>query len=204
MERWNCYLAEDDSVLSSYWYLTNHITLAVITSRTQEPAGREWSRSRSSLAKSTRSSHKWMFPMCKGLQCGHKVGRKSHWATLRVSLTAYNGCHNICIVSVAATRLKAGSELKPVMCHHQLNHGWSWEKVDQCSHDSTKTATRSRLKPTIMAPRTPPRPGLQVPQSTPFKVTTATTLPFTTMQKYRIKLCSVMASKIWKYLWKNN
>jgi hypothetical protein len=50
---------------------------------------------------------------------------------------------------------------------------------------------------TVTPPTTLP---LELPQSTPIKINSATTLPFTTNQKYRIESCSTMASEMRKYL----
>src|ERR1700678_2796541 len=43
-------------------------------------------------------------------------------------------------------------------------------------------------------------PTLVVPQSTPIKADTSTTLPFTTNQKYRIKSCTAMAEEMRRYM----
>lgn len=47
---------------------------------------------------------------------------------------------------------------------------------------------------------TPPNTTLPLPQTTPIKVNGATTLPFTTHNKYRIDTCTAMAAEIKKYL----
>lgn len=51
-----------------------------------------------------------------------------------------------------------------------------------------------------MDPVTPPNPTLQLPHSTPIKIDTSTTLPFTTTQKYRIESCTAMANEMKKYI----
>ncbi|KAN0120535.1 hypothetical protein V8E52_004362 [Russula decolorans] len=51
-----------------------------------------------------------------------------------------------------------------------------------------------------MDPTTPPNATLQLPQSTPIRINTSTTLPFTTTQKYRIESCSAMADEMKKYI----
>jgi hypothetical protein len=51
-----------------------------------------------------------------------------------------------------------------------------------------------------MAPVTPPMTASPLPQSTPIKTDSATTLPFTTNQKYRIQSCTAMAGEMRKYL----
>src|ERR1700678_864878 len=43
-------------------------------------------------------------------------------------------------------------------------------------------------------------PTLVVPQSTPIKADTSTTLPFTTNQKYRVESCTAMAEEMRRYL----
>ena len=52
---------------------------------------------------------------------------------------------------------------------------------------------------TVM-PDTPQGKTLPLPQSTPIKVDTSTTLPFTTTQKYRVKSYTAMAEEMAKYL----
>lgn len=47
---------------------------------------------------------------------------------------------------------------------------------------------------------TPPNTTLPLPQSTPIKINSSTTLPFTTYNKYRIESCTVMAEEMTKYL----
>jgi hypothetical protein len=47
---------------------------------------------------------------------------------------------------------------------------------------------------------TPPNTILLLPQSTPIKVDSSTTLPFTTHDKYRTETCTAMAAEIKKYL----
>jgi len=52
-----------------------------------------------------------------------------------------------------------------------------------------------------MEPSSPIRNAtLQVPQSTPVKANLATTLPFTTTQKYRVESVSALAQEIKRYL----
>lgn len=51
-----------------------------------------------------------------------------------------------------------------------------------------------------MEPTTPPNISLPLPQSTPIKMGTATMLPFTTNQKFRIPSCTAMAQEIKSYL----
>jgi hypothetical protein len=41
---------------------------------------------------------------------------------------------------------------------------------------------------------------MALPQSTPVKIHTSTTLPFTTNQKYRVESCTTMAEEMRKYL----
>jgi hypothetical protein len=50
------------------------------------------------------------------------------------------------------------------------------------------------------APTTPPGTNPPLPQSTPVKIESSTTLPFTTNQKYRIESCTTMGEEIKKYL----
>jgi hypothetical protein len=51
-----------------------------------------------------------------------------------------------------------------------------------------------------MGPSTPPGATFPLPQSTPIKVDSSTTLPFTTTQKYRVESCTAMADEIKKYI----
>jgi hypothetical protein len=51
-----------------------------------------------------------------------------------------------------------------------------------------------------MKQTTPPNATVPLPQSTPVKTTTSTTLPFTTNQKYRLESITAMAEEISKYL----
>lgn len=51
-----------------------------------------------------------------------------------------------------------------------------------------------------IVPTTPPRTNLPLPQSTPIKIGTSTTCPFTTNQKYRVESCTAMGEEMVKYL----
>jgi hypothetical protein len=52
-----------------------------------------------------------------------------------------------------------------------------------------------------MGSTTPPsRPTLLLPQATPIRADTSTTLPFTTNQKYRVESCTAMAEEMKRYL----
>jgi len=55
-------------------------------------------------------------------------------------------------------------------------------------------------KPLNAVPTTPPGTDPPLPQSTPVKIESSTTLPFTTNQKYRIESCTTMGEEIKKYL----
>ena len=49
-------------------------------------------------------------------------------------------------------------------------------------------------------PTTPPRTTAPLPRSTPIKVGSSTTCPFTTNQKFRVDACTAMGEEIKKYL----
>lgn len=49
-------------------------------------------------------------------------------------------------------------------------------------------------------PTTPPQANLSLPQSTPFKTGSSTTLAYTTTQKFRIESCAALADEIKPYL----
>jgi hypothetical protein len=49
-------------------------------------------------------------------------------------------------------------------------------------------------------PTTPPATAVPPLESTPIKIGSSTTLPFTTNQKYRVESCSAMGEEVKKYL----
>ena len=53
---------------------------------------------------------------------------------------------------------------------------------------------------TCAVPVTPPSTNQPLPQSTPIKIGTSTTCPFTTNQKYRVESCTAMGEEMEKYL----
>jgi hypothetical protein len=54
--------------------------------------------------------------------------------------------------------------------------------------------------PLDVIPTTPPCTNPPLPQSTPVKIETSTTCPFTTNQKYRVESCTAMGEEMAKYL----
>ena len=56
------------------------------------------------------------------------------------------------------------------------------------------------INASLFVPATPPPSCAALPHSTPVKIETSTTIPFTTNQKYRIDSRTVMGSEIKKYL----
>jgi hypothetical protein len=101
------------------------------------------------------------------------------------------------VLSVAATQPKVDFELEvghvPVESHSDFDGNKSVDFGSQpdVGHNPKSTQTMST---------TPPNTTLLLPETTPIKVDSKTTLPFTTHDKYRIETCTAMAAEIKKYL----
>jgi hypothetical protein len=61
-------------------------------------------------------------------------------------------------------------------------------------------STRAGETIEVMTATPPPATTLLPPHSTPIKIDSSMTLPFTTNQKYRIESCTAMAEEIRRYL----
>ena len=104
------------------------------------------------------------------------------------------------IASVATAQLKAGSELKPVTCCYPAEPRQSWEKWPYINWQLDFNHDPSQLVEAMGSTTPPSQPTLLLPQATPIRADTSTTLSFTTNQKYHIKSCTAMAEKMKRYL----